>query len=147
MGGVCPIACWDTPPWYQRQTPLGRSPLGRHPWADTPQADTPEADTPRQTPHQTDIPRQTTPGQIPRADTPSSLPGRHPPPSASWDTVNRRVVRIPLECILTTFFGNLENQQLGLRFSFTFRKAVSPLGDVCDPRGVRWWRRPQDGAT
>ena len=33
-GGVCPSACWDTPP---RQTPPGRHPL----WADTPSGQTP----------------------------------------------------------------------------------------------------------
>ena len=32
-GGVCPIACWDTPPWTRgRHTPRSRYPLG----ADTP---------------------------------------------------------------------------------------------------------------
>ena len=36
--------------------------------------------------------RQTPPRQTP--------PGRHPPHSACWDTVNKRAVRIPLECIL-----------------------------------------------
>ena len=62
---------------------------GIHPpaWADTPQADTPRGNTPRQTP----------PGQIPPL-------GRHPPPWADtppcWDTVNKRVVRILLECNL-----------------------------------------------
>ena len=35
----------------------------------------------------------------PQTDTHTPL-GRHPPPSACWDTVNKRVVRIPLECIL-----------------------------------------------
>ena len=39
-------------------------------------------------------------GRHPPADTPwAETPlGRHPP--AQWDTVNKRVVRIPLECIL-----------------------------------------------
>ena len=33
--GVCPVACWDTPP--RADTPPGRHPPGRHtPWADTP---------------------------------------------------------------------------------------------------------------
>ena len=49
--------------------------------------------------------RQTPPGQTPTQQTP---PGRHPwadtspwaEPSACWDTVIKRMVRIPLECIL-----------------------------------------------
>ena len=45
QGGICPIACWDTPP----------------PWADTPVR------------------------------------------SVCWDMVNKRAVRIPLECILVQF--------------------------------------------
>ena len=51
------------------------------PWADTPQADPPG---------QTPLPGQTPPvhAEI------------HPPPSVCWDTVNKRAVRIPLECIL-----------------------------------------------
>ena len=71
-GGVCPIACWDTPTQDQRQTP---------PWADTPPG--PEADPLGQTPpSQADAPGQTPPwvhtppGRHPWADTP---PGRHPP--------------------------------------------------------------------
>ena len=57
MGGVCPIACWDT-------------------------------HTPRQTPRQTP----------PWPDTP---PGRHPcPPRIQWDMINKRAVRILLECVL-----------------------------------------------
>ena len=48
--------------------------------------------TPRQIP-----PRQTLPGQTP--------PGIHRPlGSACWDTVNKRAVRIPLECILLYYF-------------------------------------------
>ena len=61
------------------------------PWADLPQADTPQADT---------HPRAYTP---PWADTPSAqcmLGYIHPLPSACWVTVNKWVVRIPLECIL-----------------------------------------------
>ena len=45
MGGVCPSACWDTPPdrHPQADTPSGQTPpLGRHPlWADTPSGQTP----------------------------------------------------------------------------------------------------------
>ena len=60
----------------------GSGPLhaGIHPGADTPWGDT----TP---------PGQTPPGQtLPQADTPIR--------SACWDTVNKRVVSIPPECIL-----------------------------------------------
>ena len=68
------------PPWAD--TPQVDNPLGRHPSVDThPQADTPWADNP--------------PGRPLRAcwDT-------HPQRSACWDTVNKRAVHIPLECIL-----------------------------------------------
>ena len=60
-GDVCPIACWDTPPGPEADTP---SPRGRHP--------------------------------LPSAcwDTHTHMR------SACWDTVNKRALRIPLECIL-----------------------------------------------
>ena len=60
-------------------------------------------------------PRQTPPGQTPQDRPPRQSPsgrhphnlGRHPHPSgthhlpsACWDTVNKRAVRIPQECIL-----------------------------------------------
>ena len=58
---------------------------GRHPPG-------PEADTPRQTPPWADM--------HPPGQTRTPL-GRHSPlPSACWDTINKRGVRIPLECIL-----------------------------------------------
>ena len=81
--GVCPKACWDT-------HPPGRYPSGRYtpwqvhpsPWAGTP----PWASTPPWRVHP---------------------PGRYLPPSrytplrsACWNMVNKRAVRIPLECIL-----------------------------------------------
>ena len=100
------------PPWDQRQAHRPRT-RGRHPpWADTPLG--PEAEmlprtrgrlyshppppTPRQSPHpgkqpprpETDTPWADTPR--PEADTPLH--------SACCDTVNKRAVRIPLECIL-----------------------------------------------
>ena len=68
--------------------------------------------------------------QSPRADTPQQTPpsrhpprpvhaGMHPPlPSACWDTVNKRVVRIPLECILVFFV-----------FPFTILKYIAILND------------------
>ena len=55
-GGVCPIACWDTPEADTKpeaDTPLGPEadiPPGRHPLGRSPWADTPRVDTPRQTP-------------------------------------------------------------------------------------------------
>ena len=55
--------------------------LGRHPLTDTPQVDTP-------------LGRPL--GQTPLGRNP---PGQTPLP-AQWYTVNKRVVRIPLECIL-----------------------------------------------
>ena len=81
----------QTLPWAD--TPPGRHPLGRHPSRQTP----PWADTPRQT-----LPWADTPGSHPPGSHPP--PGRHPLNSACWDMVNKRAVRIPLECILV--FGN-----------------------------------------
>ena len=72
--------------------PEADTPLGRHPspWADNP--------PPEQTP-----PGKTSPwADTPWADTPPGRhpPGRHPPlHSACWDTVSKRAIRIPLECI------------------------------------------------
>ena len=98
-------------------------------------ADTPWADTPRQTPLQADTPppgrhplgRSTPPplGQTPhhRADHPPL--GRHPPcrrlkpdhlRSACWDTVNKRVVRIPLECILVNTMLNFDISRNAKRY-------------------------------
>ena len=88
-----------------------------HPWADTPH---PSGQTPpRQTPPgQTPPGRHTPPGQTPSPRQTHTHPGQTPPltagirphpvhagihiplPSACWDTVNKRAVRIPLECIL-----------------------------------------------
>ena len=63
-------------------THLGRHPSGQTPpWADNPQADTP-------CPVHAGI------------HTPSACWDTHPLHSACWDTVNKRAVRIPLECIL-----------------------------------------------
>ena len=64
-------------------TPRQVHPLGRYtPWADAPRQVHPQAGTPpwAGTPH----------GQV------------NPHHSACWDTVNKRAVRIPLECILVT---------------------------------------------
>ena len=100
--GRYPLA--GTSPWQVH--PPGRyTPLGRYsPWAGTPQAGTPPG-------------RYPLAGTAPQADTPpvgryTPLPGRYTPQagtppgrytpshSACWDTVNKRAVRIPLECIL-----------------------------------------------
>ena len=68
-----------TPPRTRGRHPLPQDRWQTPPWADTPWADTPWADTPsEQTPHRVDTPLR----------------------SACWDTVNKRAVRIPLECIL-----------------------------------------------
>ena len=104
-GGVCPIACWDTPPGTRRRHPPG--PEADTPWADTPLGQPP----PGQTPPPQDQ-RQTPPGRTPPCPGPETdtlqrqTPplGKHPQAdplrSAWWDTVNKRAVRIPLECIL-----------------------------------------------
>ena len=63
--------------------------------ADTPRADIPQADTsPLANTPWSDTPL----GRHPPGQTP--LPGQTPPCSACRDTVNKRVVRILLECIL-----------------------------------------------
>ena len=77
---VCPIASWDT------HTPLGRHSPGRHPpsWAGR---HPPRADPP-----------------LGRHSLGRQPPGHTPPPrSTCWDTVNKRAVRIPLECILVLY--------------------------------------------
>ena len=90
-------------------TPLRRHPLGRHPPVDTPLS--PGRYPPRQTPpgQTSPFPRQTLllsrhllgRHPPPPQDRHPHSPGRHlPMPSACWDTVNKRTVRIPLECIL-----------------------------------------------
>ena len=98
QGGVCLIAGWDT------HLPGTR---GRHPPG--PEVDTPgsETDTPlarHPSPWQTtplwadNLPGQTLPGQTP----PGRYPlGRHPRAQCMLgDTVDKRAVCIPLECIL-----------------------------------------------
>ena len=77
--------------------PLGRYPPGRYtpkPWAATPPWQVPPAATPQAgNPGKVHPPEGTPPGQVP--------PGH----SACWDSVNKRAVRIPLECILDGKFG------------------------------------------
>ena len=74
QGGVCPIACWDTPPWAG--TPPGKVPPGQ-----------------TLPPGQVQPPAQCMLGYTP--------PPAH---SACWDTVNKQAVCIPLECILVRDF-------------------------------------------
>ena len=78
-GGVCPNACWDTPPGQVhplgRYTPWQVHPLGRYTYlAGTPLVRYPPMDRYAPTLH-----------------------------SACWDTVNKRAVCIPLECVLVFF--------------------------------------------
>ena len=63
-----------------------KSPRADNPWANTPWADIPQTDTLL--------------GKHPLGRHP---PGRHPLCSAFWNTVNKRAVRILLECILVLF--------------------------------------------
>ena len=77
-------------PPRQKHPPGQTSPLGRHPpWADTPPGPTPPP------PWQTPPPS----GQTPPVQ---CMLGYIPLHSASWDTVKKWAVRIPLECILVT---------------------------------------------
>ena len=106
-GGVCYTSQANTP---------SADPLGRHPWADTPLLDRhpppgqtpldrhPQGDTPlcRQPP----LGKTSPPGQTPSplqtplwADTPAPCADT-PPLRDTTDTVNKRAVRILLECIL-----------------------------------------------
>ena len=115
-GGVCLSACWDT-----TTPPRSRHPLGAY----TPPEQTPSLEqTPplEQTPLQSRHPPEQTPPwsrhtpqsrHSPRADTPQSRhppqnqtppPGLSTPPrSRLRHTVNKRLVRILLECILVHF--------------------------------------------
>ena len=116
-GGVCLSACWDTTPWSRHQpgadTPLEQTP--HPPGADTPWSrHPPGVDTPpppprsrppwEQTPPQS---RHTPPSSRhpPRADPPEQTPPRADTRSPSPESilqhkVNKRPVRILLECIL-----------------------------------------------
>ena len=94
------------------------TPPGRHPRANTTRADTPSADT---LPQWADTPP------------PSSCSDTHPLLSACWDTVNKRVVRILLECILVVYwlgkFSNYRNEgvailQNGCHVAFSAAKQI-----------------------
>ena len=82
MGGVYPIACWNTPP--NRTTPRRTPPLGRHP------------------------PSRHPPGQT----TPFS------PTCILQDTVNKRAVRILLDCILVVSVFSTSTRLLLTKTSF-----------------------------
>ena len=119
--GVCPIACWDTPPGtsciLQSKSSLyifiqftlffdlvtNPNPYRRKlkyyvDWRCVLKIPPPGADTPRQT-----LPRKTPPGQtLPLGRHPSNKHPRQTPPLPEIlrDTINKRTVRILLECIL-----------------------------------------------
>ena len=65
-------------------------------------------------------------GRHPQADTPSSWADT-PLCSACWDTVNKRAVRIPLECILVLIMIKLSAVKLTTRSSFLVVISVSFL--------------------
>ena len=100
-----------------RYTPLGSyTPRQLHPWAATP-------------------PGRYTPGQVhpPGRYTPLGryTPGRYTPPhhSSCWDTVNKRAVRIPLECILVLSCGAKTDARNGQVLNFRrFRYPAPPRG-------------------
>ena len=99
QGGVCPIACWDTPLWQVhllgRYTPLGRHPLGRYTPGQTPPGRYTHLGTPpdRYTPWAGTPLGMHTPRQVPSwTDTPL---GRHPP-----GQVHPCLVRHPYQCML-----------------------------------------------
>ena len=73
-----------------RHTP---SPLGRH---------TPSRHPLWQTPPRDRHPQADTPCLVHAGIHPTVHAGIHPLPSACWDMVNKRAVRIPLECILVS---------------------------------------------
>ena len=115
---------------YLGRTPGKVHPLGRY----THRAGTP----PRQV--------QTPPGQVhppgqlhPQAGTPlgrytpqaGTPPGRYTPShhSSCWDTVNKRAVRIPLECILVLSCGAKTDARNGQVLNFRrFRYPAPPRG-------------------
>ena len=91
QGGLPNCMLGYHPPGTRGRHPPGQTP----PSGQTPPGQTapgPETDTPPP-PGQTPLGKHAPSGQT----TPL---GRHPLHSACWDTVNKRAVRIPLECIL-----------------------------------------------
>ena len=96
------MSATHTPPLADPPPHLDRHPLGRYP-------------SPRQAPPL---------GKHPWANTPL---GRHPLCSACWDTVNKRAVRILLEC-------NLAREEFCRKFKCIKMKEIGPRG------GTRPWR-------
>ena len=95
-GGVVP---GQLPPSGRYTPPSRYIPLGRYPQRVQlpPGRYTPPAGTP---PGQVHTPGRYSPGRYtPQVGTPS---GRYPPGNACWDAVNKRSVRILLECTLVT---------------------------------------------
>ena len=85
----------------------------------------------RQTPRRDQ--RLVPPGQTPPRTRGRHPPGRHPPypRSACWDTVNKRAVRIPLECILVfEIISNSHNRHLIKRYRCTAMQITQKSGDV-----------------
>ena len=130
-GGACPIACWDTPPARthlpgQVHHPGRYTPRCTLPWQVHPPA--------RTHPGQVHPPNRYTPGQVhpPGRYTPGQvhLPGRYTsyPHSACWDTVNKRAVRIPLECNLVQLLDQC-SFGIGLHCPSTF--GASRLVNYC----------------
>ena len=118
-GGIHPRA--GTPP--SRYTPIlaGTPPGQVHPPAGTPPS---QAGTP---PGQAGTPwAGTPPGQ---AGTPPGQAGTPPLHSACWDTVNKRAVRIPLECNLVhnTFLTITWPMHFHLQLTSIANKSVQPL--------------------
>ena len=123
MGGVC-----------LSHIPLGRHPPDRHPpWADTPLGRHPLGSTHplgRQPPCPVHAGMHTPPAQC-------MLGYTLPLPSACWDTVNKRAVRIPLECILVLhvfhsfgiMFTDSKNTQIRNMDLFNLNSTVE--FDVC----------------
>ena len=109
-GGLLHCMLGYTPLWADISS-LGRPPTraytppGRSPWADT-------------------IPGRHPPGQTP--------PGQIPPSSACWDTVHKRAVRIPLECILIyIYFGRTWLCCLSVCLSVRLPRGGASRGENC----------------
>ena len=86
----------QTPPRQTLPPPMGRHhpPRQKPPWADTPPAPCMLGYTP---------PAQCMLGYTPPCPVHAGINTPPPPPSTCWDTVNKRAVRIPLECILVNY--------------------------------------------
>ena len=103
--------------------------LAGTPWAGTPPAGTPPSRYTSQPGRYT--PRQVPPGQVhpPARQVHPPQTGTPPLHSACWDTVNKRAVRIPLECNLVhnTFLTITWPMHFHLQLSSIAFKSVQPL--------------------